>query len=185
MSLGGPRSAAINAAVEIVTKLGVTVIVAAGNNDIDACGTSPASSPYAITVGSHGRDGGRSSFSNRGRCVDLYAPGEHIMSATSPFANAYTLKTGTSMAAPVVAGVVAMLLEQNPRLLPEEVRVMLTEHAKRRVVKGVPGDDRGLAVYAGIVGAPCILETDQECVFVKGLVHESMCGCVKSTMFPC
>jgi hypothetical protein len=78
------------------------------------------------------------------------------------------------MATPIVAGVVAQLLQQNPRLTAPEIKELLQLHAKLKRVQGVPNHDRGLAMYSGIDAAPCILETDQECVFIKGLVRNGM-----------
>lgn len=100
MSLGGGKSVAINDAVASAVASGVVVVVAAGNNNADACLYSPASAVTALTVGATNVTDGRSYFSNYGGCVDVYAPGESIESASSSSATAYVSMQGTSMAAP-------------------------------------------------------------------------------------
>lgn len=109
MSLGGPASAAVDRAVAAAIRSGVTFVLAAGNNNGDACSLSPAREPSAITVGATDRRDRRSSFSNFGRCLDIFAPGTDI---TSTWNNGRTRTiSGTSMAAPHVAGVAALILE--------------------------------------------------------------------------
>lgn len=124
MSLGGSKSRALNAATAIAVEKGVVMVVAAGNEDADACTKSPASVPEAITVGSIARGDVRSDFSNWGECVDIYAPGTDILSTwISPDCNespedpdrcssatATHTNSGTSMACPLVAGAVALEL---------------------------------------------------------------------------
>ena len=81
MSLGGPRSTAVNAAVKSLTDSGVHVAVAAGNDDMLADGTSPASAPTACTVGASDINDARASFSNYGPSVKVFAPGVSVTSA--------------------------------------------------------------------------------------------------------
>lgn len=107
MSLGGPRSAALNDAVDDLSAAGVSVVVAAGNNrGADACTVSPASAPSAITVGASTDGDGLASFSNVGSCVALFAPGQSITSAGHSYDTAEAVMSGTSMAAPHVSCVV-------------------------------------------------------------------------------
>ena len=103
----------------------------------DACEMSPGAVSTAITVGSVGRGDRRSSFSNLGSCVDMWAPGESIVSAGIEGATSTRQLSGTSQAAPHVAGAAAMLLEQRPRLTPEEVSQQLLSHATLVNVEGV------------------------------------------------
>jgi len=107
MSLGGGLAESLNKAVEAAVKAGVLVIVAAGNEDSDACEVSPASAPSAVTVGAVDLNDERAYFSNWGKCVDIFAPGVAINSSTIP--STYDSWSGTSMATPHVAGVAARL----------------------------------------------------------------------------
>lgn len=113
MSLGGGYSQALNDAVDSSIDLGVSYVVAAGNSDADACGASPASTPAALTVGATDNTDTRAWWSNYGACVDLFAPGVDITSAWIGNPSATNTISGTSMAAPHVAGVVAVYLQAN------------------------------------------------------------------------
>ncbi|MFO7564331.1 MAG: S8 family peptidase [Enhygromyxa sp.] len=113
MSLGGGGSTVVDDAVKKLIASGVTVVVAAGNSSNDACNFSPARVPEAITVASTNQSDQRSTFSNRGPCVDIFAPGEGILSAAHTSNTATATKSGTSMAAPHVAGLAALWLGSN------------------------------------------------------------------------
>jgi len=133
MSLGGGLFQALNNAVDAAVRQGVTFAIAAGNNNGDACLTSPASTPSAITVGSTdvANNGGfqqdiRSSFSNWGKCTDVFAPGSMITSAWIGNPTAVRTISGTSMAAPHVCGVVALFLEAFPTASPKQVDDFIT-----------------------------------------------------------
>lgn len=123
LSLGGGVDAAIDAGIRAMVADGITVVVAAGNSNKDACGTSPAREPIAITVGATSQSDTRASFSNFGRCLDIFAPGVEILS-TMP-GSRYSQLNGTSMAAPHVAGVAALILEANPTLSPGQVSSLI------------------------------------------------------------
>ena len=112
MSLGGGKSSALNTAIASLTKAGFVVVVAAGNNGANACNYSPASAPSALTVGATTSTDVRSSFSNFGKCLDIFAPGSAISSVTP--GGAVASWNGTSMASPHVAGVAARILSQTP-----------------------------------------------------------------------
>jgi serine protease len=110
MSLGGGASSSLDAAVNACSRSGTLVVVAAGNDNRDACSYSPARATDAITVGSTDNKDSRSSFSNYGTCVDVFAPGSSITAAWIPSATSTTTISGTSMACPHVAGMAAKLL---------------------------------------------------------------------------
>lgn len=110
MSLGGTYSSALNSAVKSTVGKGVTVVVAAGNDDDDAGNYSPASEPTAITVGAIDADDNRASFSNYGSLVDVFAAGVNVLSSWIGSTTATNTISGTSMATPHIAGLAAYLI---------------------------------------------------------------------------
>ena len=137
LSLGGPISSTLDTAINNLINRGVTVVVAAGNSAADACGASPARVPNAITVAASDRYDQFASFSNYGSCVDLEAPGVNITSTWIGSTTATNTISGTSMASPHVAGVVALLLSTGYRL-PTQVAADLLAATNAGAIGAVP-----------------------------------------------
>jgi len=116
MSLGGTPLPALDAAVKGLVDHGISVAVAAGNDNNDACGHSPAAEPSVLTVGATTTTDERSSFSNFGTCVDLFAPGSNIAGADYASSSGGVYMSGTSMATPHVAGDLAIIRAAQPNL---------------------------------------------------------------------
>ena len=129
MSLAGDYFQAMNDAVQHLYSLGIPVIVAASNGGLDACSQSPASSPYAITVGATRNADGLYVSTSFGSCVTLLSPGQNILGADYTCNNCSKYLSGTSMATPIVSGVAAMLLQREPSLTPEDLNAKLVSTA--------------------------------------------------------
>ncbi|MFE5909529.1 S8 family serine peptidase [Streptomyces wedmorensis] len=135
MSLGGGADEALDAAVQRAIASGVTFAVAAGNESSDAGQGSPSRVPEALTVASSTKDDEQSDFSNFGAVVDLYAPGSDITSAWNDSDTGVKTISGTSMAAPHVAGAAALYLAANPAATPADTATALTGAATPDAIK--------------------------------------------------
>jgi subtilisin family serine protease len=136
MSLGGGISSALDTAVNNLANSGVPIAVAAGNSNADACNSSPARAANAITVGSTTTTDARSSFSNFGACLDIFAPGSGILSSYFSSDTATATLSGTSMASPHVAGVAALYKQFNPGASAATTRNAIVNGSTTGVVTG-------------------------------------------------
>jgi hypothetical protein len=137
ISIGGGSNAAEDQAIHNAYDIGLLAVVAAGNDDTDACSSSPASAEFAVTVGSTTSQDVRSSFSNKGTCVDIFAPGSSIKAAWNN--GGYNTISGTSMATPHVAGVVCLMMENGLQDV-EDISTALKCSSAKGTIVNVPSD---------------------------------------------
>lgn len=182
MSLGGSGAcpAAVQTAISGAVQRGTTVVIAAGNSDADAAGSFPANCTGDLTVAASNREGGRSWYSNYGATVDVTAPGGQMRresdpagtattpedgiystlnaGSTTPGAPSYAYYQGTSMAAPHVAGLAALVVAADPSLTPAGVKAAITGNARPMPVSCPEGCGAGLAdgaaTLAAVAGIP-------------------------------
>jgi aqualysin 1 len=153
MSLGGGASTALDQAVNNSIADGVNYAVAAGNANANACNDSPARVANALTVGSTTSTDARSSFSNFGSCVDLFAPGSSITSSWNTSDTATSTSSGTSMAAPHVAGVAALYLQGAPAATASTVANALVSTATTGKVTSA-GTGSPNRLLSSLLGSP-------------------------------
>ncbi|PRP87254.1 peptidase S8/S53 subtilisin kexin sedolisin [Planoprotostelium fungivorum] len=148
-SASGPFSQTMNDVISKATRAGLVYVVAAGNNEMDACDASPGSCPDAITVGATNRYDDFAYFSCWGKCVDILAPGVNITSTY--LHNSTYVMTGTSMSTPHVAGVVALVRSMRPDYTPAQVRGWITRASTKSTITSVPAGTPNYLAYVSCV----------------------------------
>ncbi|HEV8592944.1 MAG TPA: S8 family serine peptidase [Pyrinomonadaceae bacterium] len=147
-------SASMETAVTNSIASGVVFTIAAGNSGLNACDYSPGRTPNAITVAASGSGDEFAPFSNYGTCVDLAAPGYAIVSAGITSDTATASKNGTSMSAPIVAGVVAAYRASNPSASPATVFQVISNATTNGVLTGMRPETQNKLLYSWLSGGP-------------------------------
>ncbi len=152
LSIAGPPNRAVARAIKRANKRGIHVVAAAGNEGVNACSRMPAKMKKVLTVGALTRADRPASFSNLGRCVNVWAPGQKIRSLGKRNNRALKTMSGTSMAAPLAAGTVARILQVQRKLKPAKVRRLLVAAAPTLpLTRASDGAEHVFArLYAGV-----------------------------------
>ncbi|MEU9828948.1 S8 family serine peptidase [Micromonospora chersina] len=145
-------SQAMDSAVTSLINSGVQFVQAAGNSSDDACYYSPQAVAAAITVGNSNSSDGRNSTSNYGACLDLFAPGTSIVSASYSSNTGSATMTGTSMASPHTAGAAALYLGANPNATPAQVRAALVDNGTTGKITSPGSGSPNVLLYTGFIG---------------------------------
>lgn len=154
LSIEGPAYSPVDLAIRRLVTAGVAVTAAAGNSASDSCLSSPAREPSALTVGATGLSDARSSFSSFGTCVDLFAPGESVITASSGGDNSYVSVAGTSFSAPLAAGVVALAREDQPNLSASAAQAAVVSAATTGVVTNAGTGSPNRLLYSAPTATP-------------------------------
>ncbi len=155
MSLGGGKSVLLDKAVNAAVQVGIHFAVAAGNDNADSCNYSPAAAANAVTVGASTLADERAYFSNYGKCNDIFAPGLNILSTWIGSKYAVNTISGTSMASPHIAGLLAYMLSLQPSkdsayavadITPKKLKANLISVATKGALSGVPSNTKNVSV---------------------------------------
>ncbi|KAJ5104573.1 Subtilisin-like serine protease [Penicillium alfredii] len=158
MSLGGGSSKTLDLAVNAAVEAGIHFAVAAGNDNADACNYSPAAAENAVTVGASTLADERAYFSNYGKCTDIFAPGLNIHSTWIGSKYATNTISGTSMASPHIAGLLAYYVSLQPskdsayavaEITPKKLKDALITVATQGVLTDIPSDTPNLLAWNG------------------------------------
>lgn len=158
MSLGGGKSPTLELAVNAGVEAGVHFAVAAGNENSDACDSSPAAADKPITVGASTLSDERAYFSNYGKCTDIFAPGLNILSTWTGSKHAVNTISGTSMASPHICGLLAYFVSLQPAkdsafavadLTPEKLKKDIIHIATKDALSDIPSDTPNLLAWNG------------------------------------
>lgn len=158
LSLGSSKSPAMEMAVDAAVESGVHFAIAAGNEDEDACLSSPAGAEKSITVGASTFSDDRAFFSDWGTCVDVFAPGVNILSTYIGSRNASLSLSGTSMAAPHVAGILSYFLSLQPSsdsdffdgtVSPQQLKEKIINFSTQGVLGDVGEETPNRLIYNG------------------------------------
>lgn len=154
MSLGGEKSVTLDLAVNAAVDAGIHFAVAAGNDNADSCNYSPAAAQKAVTVGASTLADERAYFSNYGKCNDIFAPGLNILSTWIGSDTAVNTISGTSMASPHIAGLLAYLLSLQPskdsafavaEITPKQLKESLLAVATQGSLTDVPSNTKNVS----------------------------------------
>ena len=158
MSLGGGKSAILDQAVNAAVDAGIHFAVAAGNDNADSCNYSPAAAAKAVTVGASTLADERAYFSNYGKCNDIFAPGLNIQSTWIGSKYAVNTISGTSMASPHIAGLLAYLLSLQPSkdsayavadITPKKLKANLISIGTTGALTDVPSNTENILAWNG------------------------------------
>lgn len=186
LSLGGKKNAVMDMMVELLREdANMVVILAAGNENSDACAASPSNmgfNNYVLTVASSDIYDRRPPWSNYGACVSISAPGSAITSTWHTSTTALAVISGTSMSAPVVSGVAAMILQENPRLSVSQVNDLIIRWATPNTVGLTSNTGGASSLIFSLIDSSTVPDAQEYPASNGGIVYTDMILCVAITL---